>query len=97
MLYIKNTDSALTPYMIAHLQQTFPREYDHILRQINNETRVPWDREFLALDKRPRELRPRGLLSSARDSISHRTLVFILYPLHSCKSCTLLVPTPGLH
>jgi len=26
MFYIKNTDSALTPYMIAHLQQTFPRE-----------------------------------------------------------------------
>lgn len=45
-------------------------------------TRVPWDIESLALDKRPLGLRPRGLLSYARDSISHRTLVFILYPLH---------------
>jgi len=37
MPYIKNTDNTLTPYMIAHLQKTFPHEYDHILRQIKNE------------------------------------------------------------
>jgi len=40
-------------------------------------TRVPWDRV------------PRGLLSNARDSISHRTLVFILYPLHKILAANL--------
>jgi len=74
MFYIKNTDSTLTAYMIAHLQQT---------------ANIPsW---VWSYSKANKEL----MKTSAWDSMSHKTLVFILYPLLNVTVVLLLlVPRP---
>jgi len=73
----------LTPYMIAHLQQTANIPlwvwFIFILLLIHC--------KFTMLSM----LHPCGLLSNARDSISHRALVFIFYLLHKLTQPVLML------
>jgi len=81
ILYITHTNNSFVNELISmfYIKNTDSALMPYMIAHFQQTANIPsWVWSYSKADKES----PRGLLSSARDSISHRTLVFILYPLH---------------